>query len=194
MAVTALLLANPVTLGATIIQANAFNIPAGDYVMIDWKTAQRRVDQVGRDKFTGFPGGKTEDPNVMFLTRTDITGVNSSNKTIVAIWVTAQSRNANAMNTTSMSLQEFLQNHIIERVATWHFVEVTLTNGSKYGDVKYTQILSQALVNPEDQSMIAITSEYYCLYECLAFLLKQNAAGAPTWEPFYNAISGTLPF
>jgi len=193
MATSATLLALPTTLGATLIQANAFNIPTGDYVIIDWKIAQRRVDQYGRAKFTGFPGGKVEDPNVMFLTRTDISGVTANNKTLVAIWVTGQTQDRSAMNTTTMTLAEFLAGRTIERVATWHFVEVTLTNGSKYSDVKYTQILTQALMDPENGAFIEITNEYQALYECLSFMLKQNAAGAPTWEPFHAACSGTIP-
>lgn len=193
MAVTAVLSASPVTLGATVIQANAFNLPAGDYVIIDWKTAQRRVDQVGRAKFTGFPGSKTEDPNVFFLTRTDITGVNSSNKTIVAIWVTSQTQERAALNTSTMVNASFLAGRTIEKVCAWHFVEVTLTNGSKYSDVLLTQISVQLAVNPETNEFLAVTSEYQRVYECLAFLLKQNAGAAPTWEPFYTAASGTIP-
>lgn len=196
MVATAALLALPTSLGASIIQANAFNVPTGDYALIDWNTAQRRVDQIGRDMFYSFPGKSSVDPNIQFYSRTDVLGANAAAKTIVAIKVTNRKTVHSAIKTADMTRQSVDAGSLIERVDAWHYVMTTLTNLSTYTKPVWVGIGMEELTDPESSgiALLAITNSYQRLYEAMAFIIKQNAAGAPTFEPFQAAISGMTPF
>jgi hypothetical protein len=196
MVATAALLALPSTFGATIIQANAFNVPAGDYVPISWNTAQRRANQVGRELFYAFPGQANEDPNTLFYSRSDVTGVNSAAKTIVAVKVTSRMTTHPSIRTTDMTKQSVEAGSLIERVDAWHYEQTTLTNTSTYTKPVWVSMGMEELTDPESSgvALLPITNGYQRLYEAMCFILKQNAGAAPTLEPFQNAISGLTPF
>lgn len=180
--------------GASVIQASTFNIPTGDYIIVPWSIAQRRINLIGRKLFVNVPGGDVEDPNVMWLQRDDVTGSNASIKTIIAITIKNQVSTRQALNTASMEKQTFDVTKVIEDVKAWHVVQDTLTNLSAYWDVLGSGAWLQEAVDPESLSFMAPANDYQRLYEALACIYKQNAGSTPTLEPFYAAVSGSKPF
>jgi len=193
MATSATLSALPSSFGATVIQANALLLQTGDYSFVDWKFVQKRVDQQGRSRFRGFPGGKVEDPNVLFLMRNDLTGVNSAVRTIVALWSLGMNERQSALNTSTMDQLDFATMSTIIRVGAWHYVDVTLSSGAKYNRPVASFLEYQMLNDPETGQLLPETNGYQRLHEALAFVLKPVAAGAPLWDPFYASSSGIMP-
>ena len=193
MAVTGTLSALPSSYGATIIQANAVLLQAGDYSFVAWNVMQKRIDNQGRNKFRGFPGGKTEDANVVFLLRNDLTGVNTTTRTITAIWTLATNFLQSALNTALMTTSQFVQKTVINRVASWFYVDVVLTSGMAYNLPVAIVHEIQQIVNPETDQILAVTNFYQAVHENLAFSLKPVAAGAPLFDPYYAAQAGIMP-
>jgi len=193
MSVTGTLSALPTSFGATIIQANALLLQAGDYSFVDWRVMQKRIDNQGRSKFRGFPGGKTEDPNVVFMLRNDLSGVNTTTRTIVALWTLAKSFVQEALNTATMATASFAQATVINRVASWHYADILLSSGMTYNLPLNIVTEIEQPVNPETAQILAITNYYQAVYENLAFSLKQVAAGAPLFDPYYAAQAGLMP-
>lgn len=193
MATTSVIQALPTSYGATVIQASTFNLPAGDYKLVDWNVAQRRVDTLGRKLFSRMPGGSVADPNVLFYQREDITGNTAMLKTLVAVTIGTQVSNRQALNTSSMEKPSFEVSKVIEDVKVWHIVQNTLTNLSTYFDALGSGVWLQESLDPEGYNFLVPANDYQRLYEGMAFVLKQNAGSTPTMEPFYAAVSGSIP-
>lgn len=183
----------PSGLGTTIIQANALNIPAAEYTPLDWTSAQRRVNELGRGLFIDFPGGKNPDTSWLFFTRTDMTGSNASQKTLMGVRLRSVGGSRSALNVADMDYKPFPTIRKTIQVYLWHHVEVTLTNGSKYGDVQLSIAGATVMVDPETGQLIVPTSGYEAIYEALGMLLKPVAAGAPGWTPAYAGLAGLNP-
>jgi hypothetical protein len=183
----------PSGLGATVIQANALTVPANEYKLIDWHAAQNWVSKHGRGLFQNFPGGKDAHPNWTFYLRSDLTGSTSSQKSLVGIQVTQKRFQRSALNTTYMSTDSFPAEAYEVKVNIWHYATITLTNGSSYPEVLWSGAGTTVPSDPETIDFLTLATTYELVYEALAFLFKQNAAAAPTYEPMMAAIAGLSP-
>jgi hypothetical protein len=183
----------PSGLGATIIQANAILLPAGDYIQLDWGQVQRIVNAAGPSMFPEIPRGAQPNPSWVFYTRTDMSGATASQKTIVGVKNRVIASNRKALNTSTMVYGEFPTKRNRIDVYAYHAVEATLSNGAKYADVSLSLAGSTVFSDPETQQLVVPTNGYQAIHEAMAFLLKPVAAGAPVWDPAYAAIAGVLP-
>jgi hypothetical protein len=193
MATAMILPGLPSGLGSTVIQANAILVPAGDYTLLDWNSAQRLVNETGRGFFPDMPNGNTPNPAWQFYTRTDMTGASAAQKTLVGINRRTLTGTRKALNTTTMTYGEFPGDRRRIDVYVWHSVEVTLTNGAKYADVSLSKAGATVFIDPETRQYIVPTNGYQTIHEAMAFLLKPVAAGAPLYDPAYAALAGLNP-
>lgn len=189
---TATLPGLPTGLGATVIQANAISLQTGDYTDLSWDEAQKRVRTLGKQFFLDFPSG-VKDPNWRFYTRKDMASASASQSTIIGIRTRVVSVTQKALNTTTMVTGSFPASRTLVEVFAWHYCEVTLTNGSKYGDVILSKASVTVLQDPETSALLSPTNGYQAVYEAVDMLLKPVAASAPLWDPTYAIISGVNP-
>lgn len=184
---------NPVDNGATVIQANALTLVAGDYDDYTWEAAQRWVSQIGKDYFDHFPTDKTPNPNWIFYIRSDMIGSQSGQKTLIGVELVTKKANRSALNTTTMVSASFPTQRILVRVLFWHVNVITLTNGTTFSDVSLSGVMQTVHRDPEGMSWLLETDSWQMLQEAAGFCWKPVAASAPSSDPLMKIISGEHP-
>lgn len=189
---TAILAANPVTLGSTVIQSSMVLLASGEFVAIPWKRAHKEIDRIGRPQyFPEFPGAKNEDSNVMILQRKD--GTQADKRTWVVI--TAFYKRSLVPSKTTDELDTVVGwTRAVEKVQAYHFVDATSAAGTKSTVTSPITIQVTRLRDPwNGGSALAVTDETHMLQEALNFVITPVAAAVPTFAPFEAAISGQVP-
>jgi hypothetical protein len=190
MATTSILPALPSGLGSTVVQANALILQANDYVPVSWSRAQQFVkDNGGGTVYAGFPVATKEDTTISFYMRGDLATAEAPKVTLAMVKSAANAMSKSPTGgTTSIK-----STRITVSISLWHWVDVTLTDGSKFSDVLRSDAGMTVLRDPETNAIMIPTNGYQQLHETTSFIMKPVAAGAPVYDPLYAAVVGLNP-
>jgi len=183
--------ADPVTQGATVIQASVFDIVSADYTLITWASAMN-IAKSKTSALDGMPSGN-ENPTWMFLTRSDLSGATATLRNLLGIQTTVRSKSHNVYSSAKGAMITVPVQKYTVWAHNWHPATLTLTDLTSIPEWVVASARMQILVDPETGQLIYATETHRGLYEAIGLLLNQNAATVPTLEPLINAISGVRP-
>lgn len=192
MATTIAFPADPVTNGATEIQATVFNAVAADYSQISWAAAQNIMRQVPY-KVPEFPRTNTEDPTWAFAVRKDLASSSAPSRNLIGVQVVDATQNMNVFSGALGSQISVPIRAKIVSVYNWVRHTITLTDGTAVTAIRPYGVSVPVFVDPETGNLLDEDETYNALMEGTGFLFKQVAANSPTREPFYAVISGLYP-
>lgn len=183
--------ADPITQGATAIQATTFDPVSADYTQISWSAAQNLMRGKGQ-KVRDFPTG-AENPAWTFFARNDLAGATATLRNLLGVHVSSVVSNSNVYSTSVgqqivVPITEF---HV--KAVNWHCYQLTLTDGTKITRVVPMTTEIAIPVDPETSQLMYNDGTWRSLYEALGCLLQQAAASNPTIVPAINAIAGVNP-
>jgi hypothetical protein len=184
--------ADPVTNGASEIQATVFAVVAADYTPLSWNAAQRYVQERKSD-FVSFPKGAKEDTAWQFYIRKDMSGTTAGQRNMLGVRVTSRTSGATGFSVTTGNVIRFnVQRYTIE-VLNWFCAILTLTDTTTLPVWEHAAIAYPCIVDPESGAILAGVGAYRSILEAMGFALTQVAANSPSNAPAMNALSGIFP-
>lgn len=181
----------PTTLGSTVVQANALISEVNSFVSKSAIEVHQIVDPV-RGKYFSFPGAK-EYPLWQFYIREDLAGSDAIFRTIAAIKVTKVKEVNVLSDATSLRRYNRDEFSYIVEVRVWDHISGTGTNGEVTNKIAFHSVTDTMFEDPELRILAVPANAYQGIHQCLSFLLKPVAAGAPLWTPMQTAIGRGNP-
>lgn len=189
---------DPVSNGATAIQATIFNVVSADYIKIDASGLAAFIrDNKGVKGLPALTGNGTIPLEWQFFRRKDMAAGLAKLRNIVGVKTVVD------VQTSALTFSPNLGKNIavptqIYRIAAhnWHPIQMELDNEANIVYWMHDSAEFSLLIDPETGTVVESSTPGELtnpLYEALGFLFAQTAANYPAVTPSLNAMSGFSP-